>query len=287
MKFGVRAHDFGEGSFDWVAKELERYSVACVQLALAKSFPNIDAAPGQITDGIAEQIKFYFEQSNVKISVLGCYINPIHPDPLERELSLKRFEEHLKFAKQFGCDIVATETGSHNADCKYHPNNNNEESLMELIGVIKRLAHSAEKYGTTIGIEGVAHHHVVNTHEKLLYLLKEVNSECVKVIYDPVNFFPVELVHDQRVYIDDALEKFGKDIVAIHCKDFKNLHGIKTGELVSGEGDMLHEYLFYKTSSLGIDVPTILECTNQSNVHRAIEFVNSALSKAKKSISSR
>lgn len=274
LNIGVRAHDYGEGLPEEIAERIGRYAVKCIQLSPAKSFPFIKEVPGQLTPGFANHVRDAFAIRQINIAVLGCYINPIHPDPEIRELSLQRFEEHLTFARDFGCSIVGTETGSRNADCSYHLDNHSEEAFEELVVSVRRLADVAERQGVFVGIEGVAHHHTVNTYERMEQLLARVNSPNVKVIYDPVNFFPLDQCEQQQELMDDAFARFGEHIVAIHCKDFVNNNGVKDGDLPSGSGEMDHAHLFRLIEQNKPFVHVILETTNQNNVKSILEFLN-------------
>ena len=266
LNLGLRAHDYGQGTPAEIAARLGQYDASCVQLAPAKSFPFIGEQLGQLSPGFANQVRDAFAAQGISIAVLGCYINPIHPDPAAKEQGLKRFEEHLRFARDFGCAIVGTETGSKNGDCTFHPASRTKESFLELVESVRRLADTAEKYGTIVGIEGVAHHHTVHTYEKMVELLELVDSPNVQVIYDPVNFFPLDQCHRQQALMDEAFDLFGDRIVAIHSKDFVIKDGLKHGDLPSGSGDMDHGYLFEKLQKLKPGIHTILESTNPDNV---------------------
>ncbi|NVK55770.1 MAG: sugar phosphate isomerase/epimerase [Alteromonadaceae bacterium] len=276
INLGLRAHDYGQGMPAEIAAEIGRFPVSCVQLALAKSFPFITDSPGQITPGFANHVRDEFARYNINIAVLGCYINPIHPDPAERERSLRRFEEHLQFARDFGCSIVGTETGSRNADCTYHPDNHSEAAFQELVVSVRRLADVAERHGVFVGIEGVAHHHTINTYDRMERLLMCVDSPNVKVIYDPVNFFPLDECDAQQQLMDEAFTRFGDHIVAIHCKDFVNENGVKTGDLPSGSGEMDHAHLFGLIQKNMPFVHVILESTDQKSVTGILKLLNKA-----------
>ncbi|MEC7471503.1 MAG: sugar phosphate isomerase/epimerase family protein [Pseudomonadota bacterium] len=276
INIGVRAHDYGQGSVKEIAERIGQFPVNCVQLALPKSFPFILEQPGQISPGFGNYVRDVFAEQDINIAVLGCYINPIHPDPVERELSLQRFEEHLQFARDFGCAIVGTETGSRNADCTYHPDNHTQAAFDELVVSVKRLASVAERHGVFVGIEGVAHHHTINTYERMTALLDAVDSPNVKVIYDPVNFFPLTECDEQQRLMDDAFDAFGDRIVAIHCKDFVKEDGQKAGDLPSGTGEMDHVHLFSLLKQKKPHVHVILESTNQQNVGQILHFIAEA-----------
>ena len=97
--------------------------------------------------------------------MLGCYVNPIHPDPATRRSLLGLFKEHLRYARDFGNGLVALETGSVNADYSPHPENHGEHAFQQSLASIAELAAEAEKFGVIVGIEAVASH-VVSTPTK-------------------------------------------------------------------------------------------------------------------------
>lgn len=273
LNIGVRAHDYGQGTPSDIATIIGKFDVNCVQLAPAKSFPTIGETTGQLSVLFAQEVKRAFAAQNIAIAVLGCYINPIHPNPAEREIALLRFEEHLRFASDFGCNIVGTETGSRNANCTYHPDNISEEAFSDLVKSIKRLAKTAEEYDTLIGIEGVAHHHVINTYDKMAQLLNAVDSPNVKIIYDPVNFFPLDQCENQQALMDEAFALFGDQIVAIHCKDYEIVEGMKTGDLPTGTGKMDNQYLLSILRQKMPNIQIILESTHPKNIEGILEFM--------------
>ena len=273
INIGLRAHDFGQGSPEAIAERLGKYPINCVQLALTKSFPFISEEPGQLSPGFANHVRDVFRRQGINIAVLGCYINPIHPDPDIREKSLLRFEEYLRFARDFGCAVVGTETGSRNADCRYHPDTEKEQAFFDLISVIKRLAVTAEKYGTIIGIEGVANHHTIHNYERMRAMLDAVDSPNVQVIYDPVNFFPKDRCHEQEALMDQAFALFGDRMVTIHMKDFVTVNGLKEGDLPAGTGEMAHAHLLQLLRGEKPYIHAILENTSPDNVEGVIDFL--------------
>ena len=273
FNIGLRAHDYGQGTPAEIAEKLAPFGATCIQLALAKSFPNISEKPGQLSPGLGNHVRDVMAKQGINIAVLGCYINPIHPDPIIKEQSLLRFEEHLRFARDFGCAIVGTETGSRNADCTYHSDSQSEDAFLELVDSVKRLARTAEKYGTIVGIEGVAHHHVVHTYAKMVRMLELVDSPNVQVIYDPVNFFPLDQCDQQESLMDQAFALFGERIVAIHSKDFVLNDGLKAGDLPSGTGLMKHQHLFDLLKKHKPHVHIILESTNPDNVEKIMDLI--------------
>ncbi|MDR1747450.1 MAG: sugar phosphate isomerase/epimerase [Spirochaetaceae bacterium] len=239
LQIGLRAHDYGKKSAEELADTLSTFAPVSIQLALAKAFPDPPSVPGGLTPGYARRIKTIFEQRGIAIAVLGCYINPVHPDPDQRDRMLRRFEEHLRFARDFGCPMVGTETGSCNPDCSWHPDTEKPETFELLCASIERLLNTAEKCGSIVAVEAVAGQHTISSVELMAKLLNRFRSPALKVIYDPVNLIPAEgLSEPQDTFFERAFEAFGEHIAAIHAKDFRMEGGKKTGALPAGTGEL-------------------------------------------------
>jgi sugar phosphate isomerase/epimerase len=251
MRFGLRAHDFGKLPLTVLADTLCAYEPASIQLALAKALSDTPSFPGALSPGYARRLGEAFARKHIDIAILGCYINPIHPDPEAREAGLKRFEEHLRFVRDMGCAVVGTETGSCNADCSYHPDTDSPAAFDSLIKSLERLVRTAERFGAIVGIEAVAHQHTLSSIPKLVEALRRIDSPNLQVIYDPVNLLPpqglpevdgtmmaVPSVEAQRKFFCDAFDRFGDRIVAVHLKDFRYDHARKIGDLPALTGNL-------------------------------------------------
>lgn len=277
LQFGLRAHDFGRRTAVDLARTLAPYQPASIQLALSKALADFPGNPGSLSPGAARQIRDTFAERKIAVSILGCYINPIHPDPQEREKSLRRFEEHLRFARDFGCAVVGTETGSMNADCSWHPDTAGKAAFDQLTKSVERLASTAERTGAVVGIEPVAHQHTVHTVGLMAELLRRVDSPALGVIWDPVNLIPLSgLEGSQEAFFNEALEAFGDRIVAVHLKDFRIVGGKKDGTLPAGTGDLDLPLLIrlLRQRKPGIDV--LLENTGPETARETLERVRKA-----------
>ncbi|MDR0410977.1 MAG: sugar phosphate isomerase/epimerase [Treponema sp.] len=234
-----------------LAETLSQYKPASIQLALTKAL-SVTPKDGYLSPGYARTVRRIFEKKDIAVAVLGCYINPVHPDADEREKHLRCFEEHLCYAPDFGCSIVGTETGSCNPDCSFHPDTAKPTTFDMLCISVERLLKTAEKRGVIVGVEAVADQHTISSIELMKRLLDLFPSPCLKVIYDPVNLVPlIGLLETQEAFFNHAFDTFGDRIAIIHAKDFRmergadnNTRTIKVNGLPAGAGDMDYKTFF-------------------------------------------
>jgi sugar phosphate isomerase/epimerase len=238
IRIGLRAHDYGRLPPVELAQTVAAYGVDSIQLALSKAL-SCPPGAGSLSPGYARSLRKTFEEKGLAVAVLGCYINPVHPDKDERERSLKLFEEHLRFCRDFGCSLVGTETGSCNPDCSWHPDTKKRETFDMLCSSVERLLKTAEKCGSMVGIEGVADRHTLSSIELMERLIERLPSPALAVIYDPVNLIPESgLSRGQEDFFREALDALGNRIAAVHLKDFKMKDGKKIGYLPAGTGEL-------------------------------------------------
>jgi sugar phosphate isomerase/epimerase len=217
---GIRAHDLGCFAADELACRVSDAGFECVQLALGKAIKGVDLVNGGINAAMAREIAAAFARYQVRIEVLACYINPLHPDPQTRRSLLNLFKLHLHHARSFGCGIVALESGSLNGDYSQHPGNHGEEAFQQLLPVMRELVDEAGRYGVRVGIEAVTSH-VVSTPEKMRQLLDEIDSSDLTVVFDPVNLLNGTNFNNRHEVLRRSLDLFGNDIAVVHAKDFR------------------------------------------------------------------
>jgi sugar phosphate isomerase/epimerase len=271
IRLGVRAHDFGCLPAGELAAKIAAKNLVCAQLALGKAIAGLTLKPGILNPGLAFEIGAAFHQHGVQIAVLGCYVNPIHPDPTTRKALLGLFKEHLRYARDFGNGLVALETGSVSADYSPHPENHGEAAFQQALVSIAELVAAAENFGVIVGIEAVTAH-VVSTPQKMRRMLDTVASNNLQVVFDPVNLLARENFHEQERVIGEALELFGDRIAIIHAKDFV----VENGQIKSasaGRGKLRHDLVmkFAVKEKPGISI--LLEDTDEQTVQESREFL--------------
>jgi len=271
LRIGVRAHDFGCLPADELAARIAAHKMVCAQLAVGKAIAGVTLRPGVLNPGLAHEIGQAFHRHGVQIAVLGCYVNPIHPDPETRRSLLSLFKEHLRYARDFGAGLVALETGSVDAEYLPHPENHGESAFRQSVASIAELVAEAERFGALVGIEGVTSH-VVSTPRKMRRMLDAVASNNLQVVFDPVNLLSLENHHEQERIIGESFELFGDRIAAIHAKDFD----IHDGQLVcvgAGLGKLRYEQVIKFAAEQKPGISILLEGTNVMEAQASRKFL--------------
>ncbi len=289
LNIGFRAHDFGTFSSSAelgdVVSSVKKN--ASIQLALNKSFPNARKWEQWDEEYISSFLSPLFERT-VSVGVIGCYINPVCPDPDKREKELQRFERSLSLTDAFRCKVVGTETGSPALDNSYTLKTSSLENLDNFYKSLERMLNAAVKYDAVCAIEPVCKSHTISSVQRAVAMLEKFNDEHLKIIYDPINLLPwigltekdgvqLEVPSDEAVknFVTESLDAFGDKIVAIHLKDFKlSDQGFKIGDLPSLTGVFKPAILFDQLRARNIDVPILLENHNPKTVKETLSTLS-------------
>ncbi len=218
MDFGVRAHDFGKLPLAELAARIAASGASYVQLAFAKALAEPVLGPGSLSPGLGRIVRREFASRGLDIAVLGCYFNMGHPDPALRSSGADHFREHLRFAADFGCRIVATETGSVRADYGEDPENGGERAFCVFMKTLEPLVEEAERTGSLVCIEPVAKH-IVNSPKRAARVFNETGSRSLGAVFDPVNLLATENLADQRRIVEECFELWGDRMMVLHAKD--------------------------------------------------------------------
>jgi len=280
MHIGIRAHDIGKLPAPELARRVDAKGMSCVQLAVNKAIDGMNLTPGRgdLTPGLAWQIRSAFSQHRVQIAVLGCYINLSNPDHAARASLMAWFKEHLRCARDFGCAVVGTETGSLNPDWSPHPENRGEDAFKALVPRVAELVAEAERFGVIVGIEGVASH-VLNSPARIRRLLDDIRSTNLQVIFDPVNLLSIENYTQQERVMKESFDLFGDRIAIIHAKDFipdaGTLKQVRTGG--GGKGQLRYDILvpWLKEHKPGIAI--LLEEASEATAEECVAYIKARM----------
>jgi L-ribulose-5-phosphate 3-epimerase len=274
MRLGVRAHDFGKLPIDELAAQIAGHGLSCIQLAPPKAIAGFDGDAGGLSPEFAGHVREAFARHGIQIAVLGCYINLGDPDAARQRPSLDLFKTYLRFARDCGCRVVGTETGSVNADFSWHPDNHGEAAFQTVLARVRELVREAEKFGVFVGIEGVERY-VISSPRRLRRLVDEVDSPHLRVIFDPVNLLCAKNQHAQDEVTAEALALLGDRIAIVHAKDFR-MNGGQFEEVPAGGGSLHYAPVMRWIKEQRPAVEVLLENTQPATIAGTVAFMHAA-----------
>lgn len=221
LNITIRGHDLSQvQTIEDLAEKTKEQGIHTLQLALGLSFPEMSSGANEINSGMGNYVKRVLEKQEVSVGILSCYINMIHPDLTIREELLTKFEQYLRYASSFGASMVASETGCVLPEIQYTEENFTDEAFAEAVSVIRRLVKAGEKYQMMVGIEPGLNHPVYSL-ARVEQLIQAVDSDYLGIILDPTNLITSTNYQEQVQLVEEAFERFGEKICAVHLKDFR------------------------------------------------------------------
>ena len=221
LNITIRGHDLSQvQTIEDLAEKTKEQGIHTLQLALGLSFPEMSSGANEINSGMGNYVKRVLEKQEVSVGILSCYINMIHPDLTIREELLTKFEQYLRYASSLGASMVASETGCVLPEIQYTEENFTDEAFAEAVSVIRRLVKAGEKYQMMVGIEPGLNHPVYSL-ARVEQLIQAVDSDYLGIILDPTNLITSTDYQGQVQLVEEAFERFGKKICAVHLKEFR------------------------------------------------------------------
>jgi sugar phosphate isomerase/epimerase len=278
LNITIRGHDLsGVKSLKELAAQTKTQGVHNLQLALGMSFPDMPSGAANLNPGMGSAINRELAKADVQVGILSCYINMIHPDLEIREQLLQKFESYVRHARYFGASMVASETGCVLPEIQYTEENFSDEVFTDMVAVIRRLVKAGEEAGMLVGIEPGLNHPLYSL-ERVEQLLAAVQSDYLGIIFDPSNLITSEDYQHQVAMVEQAFERFGDKIVAVHLKDFK----VEDGQIIPvnlGEG--LIDYaaiaaIIAKHKPLSY---VVLEETKDDHIGKALQLLGASEAK--------
>ncbi len=272
MNYGMRCHDICQkGTMDEVFDAVKANGIHQIQLALGKSISGYDFNYGHYSPGFGRTIGQKLKERDIHVAVLGCYINPTNPDEKMRQAEVRKFIEHLKYAKAIGADMVGTETGRYDADFKVVPYTYTEGCYQLLLKSMREIVSAAEKLGVIVGIEAV-HDHTLYCPEMMRRFLEDMDSPNVEAILDPVNLISAENYQNQDEILEKAFKLYGDRISMIHIKDFVMKDGQPEFAYV-GDGLFHYETLMKLLKKEKPYAAMLLENSNTERYHSDVAYL--------------
>lgn len=252
MRIAARTHDFGKKHINELAPFLKKEGFDAAQLVLPKAFHKIESYD-EITEDHLHLIGESFLEHKIDIQILGCYMDLGNPDEEVRKIAIQNFTNCLKYSKILGAHMVGTETA--------YPRLNTEDKKIwygYMMDSLLRITEVAEKEDTLMAIEPV-YWHPLEDLETTINVFEKLNSNKVRMIFDPANVLEFPEKVNQAEYWTQWLTAMGDKIDAIHMKDFV-LESDRTYQpVVLGEGVMNYESIVKWSKQNSSDIVVVRE----------------------------
>lgn len=265
MFIGSRTHDYGKQPITELAGLLKREGIDAAQLVLPKGFTEINSYE-EVTPDHLETIRDSFEENQVLIHILGCYMDLGNPDQEIRKAAVETFKKCLSYGKILNVGIVGTETA--------YPHLSAQEKKIwypHMVDSIARLVEEAERVGMDMALEPV-YWHPLEDLETSLRIFDQMGSSRLKMIFDPANVLEFPEI-DQDVYWRSWFDAFGDKIEAIHLKDFKYGSNKEYQPLDLGEGVMRYHEIIRWLKENKPDIVMIREELRPQTAQKDIKFM--------------
>ena len=271
LHIGIRGHDVGKYSIEEFAEKVTLRGFNYVQLVLQKAFIDDN---GLYDDEKVKHINEEFSKHNLKIAMLGAYFNPVHSNKEKVKTCVEKFSNHLRYAKALGTTLVGTETGSYNDDkWTFHENNYSEKAYLTNLEIFKGLVKVAEESDVCVALEG-AYHHCMGNPKMLNRLVRELNSDHVKVIVDLYNYLYIGNHENKNEIFKEAISLMKDKIVLFHLKDYI----VQDGKLVQvglGKGLMDFPFIIKTIKENFTDAFLIFEGVVGEDIDTSLTYIKS------------
>lgn len=271
MKIAFRTHDLGVKGLDNAIQKAKACNISAVQLVAYKFMDEIKYAPGALNETNSAAIGSALKAAGIKVPLIGAYFNPVHSDKEKVANSKAVFKDYLKYAKNLGCNIVGSETGSFNDDkWTYNPLNRTEEALQTVISTFKELAAYAKEVGAFVGMEGAAGHVCWNV-QTLKRAIDGIAADNIKVIFDIYNYLDASNYQSYLEILDEGLKTFN-NIIVFHIKDCVFEDG-KLKQVAPGKGMFDFDKILSKIKAYDKNAYLVLEGTTGGDIIPCSEFI--------------
>lgn len=231
--------------------------------------------PLHIPDALALECRAEAEKNGVAMTVVNGTYNMAHPDPAVREDGMNRFDEICRATKLMGGQMVSLNTGTRNPDNMWvpHPDNNTPEAWHDMNVCMERAILAAEKYDVLLGLETEASN-TCNAPEKVRRLIRDMQSDRLRVIMDCANLFSAGTAHKSmaRDVIQKGFDLLGEYVFVAHGKDILEGDGISF--TYTGNGIVDFPFFMEQLEKIGYQGGMIIHGTkHESEIGPSVDFM--------------
>ena len=218
MKIGIFAKTFAGDTPVKVLAASADAGFASAQYNMACS--GLSSLPEEISDEVALAVAAASKQIGVGVSAISATYNMAHPSGAVRKAGRRSFAVIAAKAHAMGSNLLTLCTGSRDPtdQWRHHPQNVTSDAWGDMVQEFGHLIAIAEREDIYLGIEPELGN-VVSTPAKAAALIKEVQSNRLRVVFDAANLFEQAKAPDVRKLIEQGVERLSGHIGLAHAKD--------------------------------------------------------------------
>ncbi|MDG0812401.1 sugar phosphate isomerase/epimerase family protein [Cohnella rhizosphaerae] len=218
-----------------------------------------------LTDAPEDVVRAYVraaEASDITISEVGAWSNPISPDEAVRQEALDRCKRQLALADTVGARCCVNIAGSRGEQWDGpHPDNFTDDTFALIVDTVREIIDAVSPKRTFFALETMPWI-FPDSADTYVALLKAIDRRAFAVHFDPVN-----IISSPRTFyrngdmIRDFFAKLGPHIRNCHAKDIK-LAGkltVHLDEVVPGRGGLDYRTFLRELNKLDPDTSLIVE----------------------------
>ncbi len=214
----------------------------------------VNSGDADATDADIDRAKNIIRDAGLVPGPFGAGGTVFHPDPAQTLEMQRRITKVLRVAGRLGCPTIRVSGGSFHPTNRWmhHPENHTQKALDMYVDATRELVKVAEDNACAICPE-TTKFTILDSIPRMKEYVDRLDSDYVKVVFDPVNHMTSDRVYDSGTFMKRAIVELGDRIGVIHVKDVMvqdKLLVTHIDEAVMGTGVLDHRALIEATNWL-------------------------------------
>ena len=228
------------------------------------------------SDDAVRRFRDLTQQHGVSVAMSPTGFQPAHPDESKRPQEHEQLRETLRKMQLLGGDLIHIAGGGYDGTgWWHHPKNFTAAALDDFITEMKKVAPHAEEFGICVCPE-TTQWCTLNSPERMVEFVDGVDSEYVKVTFDPVNHLRPDRIYASGEFVRSSIAMLGDRIGQLHVKDVDIKSGlvVHIEEAPVGTGLLDHEAVIRASDDLEPSKTFSLEHFNDDKVDTMVQREN-------------
>lgn len=273
MRLGIFAKTFVGRSPLIVLRAAREAGYTSVQYNMACS--GLPSVPEFVPDEVASAVRAAAAETGLTIAAVSATYNMIHPDSGVRQRGHVGLRAIARAAPIMGTRLLTLCTGTRDPEDQWrqHPDNHTRAAFRDLLESMEIALGIAEEYDVDLGIEP-ERANVIDSAARARWLIDELDSPRLKVVFDPANLFEKESTSKQHEIISHACDLLAERIVMGHAKDRR-----EDGTLAAaGRGVLDYRHYLGCLRSVGFTGTLVTHGLSAEEAPAVAQFLHSVLS---------